>query len=353
MKRNYCFSAMIGQEKVKKALLSVAVNPRIGGVLIRGEKGTGKTTAVRALASLLPEREYVSGCAFGCDPKGAFLCESCRERLSPDMPSESGVSQGSETILPVERKSAQVVELPVGATEDMVLGSIDIETALKTGRRKFEPGILARANRNILYVDEVNLLDDAIVDLLLDSAATGQVYVEREGISFSHPSQFILIGTMNPEEGELRPQLLDRFGLSVTVRGEGDVENRVRIMEEHLLFEQDPEVFHEKYRLEEERLRLRLQNAVELLPQVRYTPDQLVRIAKISLKLGVDGHRPDLVMLKTALTLAALEGRTDVSDDDVHQAALFVLPHRMRRGIFDEVSCEEDIAAALDEMKVR
>lgn len=230
--RGYSFTAIIGQEDMKTALLLNAINPNLGGVLIRGEKGTAKSTAVRALAELLPDRLCVQGCRFGCDPQDeAHLCPECRARL------ERGEKLTGET------RPMQVVDLPVSATEDRVVGTLDMEHAIKTGEKVFETGILARANRNILYVDEVNLLDDHVVDVLLDSAAMGVNTVEREGVSFSHPARFILVGTMNPEEGDLRPQLIDRFGLSVLVEGEREVETRVCVMENRLLFESEPEKF--------------------------------------------------------------------------------------------------------------
>jgi magnesium chelatase subunit I len=324
IKRGYCFTAIVGQDDMKTALALNAVNPNLGGVLIRGEKGTAKSTAVRALAELLPLRKRVTGCRFGCDPDDeAYLCGECRGRLS-------------EGPLPCRELPMRVIDLPVSATEDRVVGSLDIEHAVKTGEKKFEAGILAKANRNILYVDEVNLLDDHVVDVLLDSAAMGVNTVEREGVSYSHPARFILVGTMNPEEGDLRPQLIDRFGLSVTVTGERDTNARVKVMEYRLMYENEPERFFAKFEPVQAALREKIAKAQLLLPEVRYTAEILRRIAEICIELDVDGHRADIGMLKTAMTLAAYGGRADVSETDIRQAARFVLPHRMRRKPFEE-----------------
>ncbi|MDR0598081.1 MAG: AAA family ATPase, partial [Treponema sp.] len=241
--RSYCFTAIIGQDDMKTALILNAVNPKLGGVLIRGEKGTAKSTAVRALADLLPPQAVVESCRFGCDPGDlSRLCPECRGKL-----------ERGETLGAVNRRM-RVIELPVNATEDRVAGSLDMEHALKTGEKKFESGILAQANRNILYVDEVNLLDDHIVDILLDSAAMGVNTVEREGVSFTHPAAFMLVGTMNPEEGDLRPQLLDRFGLSVTVQGERDIEKRAAILAKRLEYERDSDAFFAEAEAEQRRL---------------------------------------------------------------------------------------------------
>ena len=321
-KRGYCFTAIVGQEDMKTALALNAINPNLGGVLIRGEKGTAKSTAVRALAELLPPQNRVIDCRFGCDPHDeAYLCSDCRSR---------------EGVLKYQSRSMQVVDLPISATEDRVVGTLDIEHAIKTGEKKFESGILAKANRNILYVDEVNLLDYHVVDVLLDSAAMGVNTVEREGVSYSHPARFILVGTMNPEEGDLRPQLIDRFGLSVTVSGDHDPDVRVKVIENRLMYENEPERFFLEFEPMQEAAREKIVKARILLTQVRYCAEILRRIAGICIALDVDGHRADIGMLKTAMTLAAYEGRTDVSDDDVNNAARFVLPHRMRRKPFED-----------------
>ncbi|MDR0709267.1 MAG: ATP-binding protein [Spirochaetaceae bacterium] len=323
--RGYCFTAIVGQEDMKTALLLNAINPRLGGVLIRGEKGTAKSTAVRALAELLPPREQVSGCRFNCDPRDtALLCPECAEKL------ERGETLENVTV------PMQVIDLPVSATEDRVVGALDMEHAVKTGEKRFETGILARANRNILYVDEVNLLEDHVVDVLLDSAAMGVNTVEREGVSYSHPARFILVGTMNPEEGDLRPQLIDRFGLSVTVTGEGSPDARIAVMENRLKFENNPGEFFAGFEEEQEELREKILRARELLPSVVYTGEILKSIVNICIKLKVDGHRADIGMLKTAMTLAAFRGRREVWPEDVRDAAKLVLPHRMRRKPFEE-----------------
>ena len=321
----YPFSAIVGQEKMKKALLLNAINPKIGGVLLRGEKGTAKSLAVRALADLLPEIEVVADCPFLCDPRRAEeLCEMCAAK----------VARGEK--LEVARRKAPFVELPLGATEDRVVGTLDIERAIKTGEKRFEPGLLAAANRGILYIDEVNLLDDHLVDVLLDAAAMGVNYVEREGISFSHPARFILVGTMNPEEGELRPQLLDRFGLAVEVKGLEDPEERAEVVRRRMAFEENPAAFIASWEKEQEALRRRIEEARRLLPEVRIGDEMLKLIARICLDFGVDGHRADIVMCKTAATLAAFCGRTEVTEEDVREAAELALPHRRRRKPFEE-----------------
>lgn len=325
-KKTYCFTAIVGQEDMKTALILNVINPGLGGVLIRGEKGTAKSTAVRALAELLPLRRQVKGCRFGCDPEDrAHLCDECRARL------ERG------DVLEAEEQPMRVIDLPVSATEDRVVGTLDIEHAIKTGEKKFETGILARANRNILYVDEVNLLDDHVVDVLLDSAAMGVNTVEREGVSYSHPAAFILVGTMNPEEGDLRPQLIDRFGLSVTVAGEHDVQRRVEVLENRLKYENDPDAFFREYEPRQEELRARIARACALLPEVTYSRGMMELIAKICIRLEVDGHRADIVMLKTAVTLAAYHGKRQVEKEEIVQAAELALPHRMRRRPFEEM----------------
>lgn len=331
MKHIYPFSAIVGQEEMKKGLLLNAINPKLSGILIRGEKGTAKSTAVRALASLLPEIDVVAGCPFNCDPDDiTTMCAGCRERLNA----------GED--LPRARRKMRVVDLPVSATEDRVVGTLDIEQALRKGEKHFEPGVLAQANRGILYVDEVNLLDDHVVDVLLDSAAMGVNTVEREGVSFTHPANFILVGTMNPEEGELRPQLLDRFGLCVNITGIMDPELRVEVIKRRAAFEEDPERFIRQWEEEEERVRRQIVAAKKLLPQVEIPEEILYLIAKIAVEMGVDGHRADLVMMKAAKTMAALADRTEVTRDDVHQSVNLALLHRMRRKPFQEVDIDRE-----------
>ena len=317
---------------MRRALVLNAVNPRIGGVLIRGERGTAKSTAARALAALLPEVEVVADCRFGCDPQQPTTwCTECKER----------VARGER--LPVEMRRTSFVDLPVSATEDRVVGTLDIERAIKEGERHFEPGVLAAANRGLLYIDEVNLLDDHVVDLLLDSAALGMNIVEREGISFTHPARYILVGTMNPEEGDLRPQLLDRFALSVDIRGLSDLRDRVAIMERNLAFEADPDAFRARWLDQELALSHKIDAARRLLDRVTYDKRNLLSIAALTSSLQVDGHRADLVILKAARAQAAFEGRTSINDLDIALAAELTLPHRLRRGPFQqaEISLEE------------
>lgn len=321
----YPFTAIVGQEKMKKALMLNVINPLLGGVLIRGEKGTAKSTAVRALVELLPKRTQMEGCIFGCDPYDkSSMCNKCLEKADKN-----------QELLEVDGKM-KVVDLPVSATEDRVVGTLDIEYAIKKGEKKFEPGILAQANRNILYVDEVNLLDDHIVDVLLDSAAMGVNTIEREGVSFSHPARFILVGTMNPEEGDLRPQLLDRFCMVVDVIGERDSQKRVEVIKNRLEYEKDSEAFAQKCEPKQQELRNRIRKAQELLDKVTYDDSILEMAARISIEMEVDGHRADIAMLKTAMTIAAFNGRDKVSNTDLLEAGELVLPHRMKRAPFEE-----------------
>jgi magnesium chelatase subunit D len=314
------FAALVDQERLKKALILNAINPLLGGVLIRGEKGTAKSTAARGLAALLPPMGLVADCPFNCDPEAVeSLCDACRSR------------RAAVPKLPVRERPMAVVDLPLGTTEDRLLGTIDLEKAIKSGEKHFEPGILAAANRSILYVDEVNLLDDHLVDVLLDAAAMGLNVVEREGVSFIHPARFLLVGTMNPEEGELRPQLLDRFGLCVEVAGLQDLEARITVVQRWLDYEKDPEGFSQKWQPEQERLRQAILSARERLPRTRAADGLLQLISRICLDQGVDGHRADIYMLKVALALAAYHGREEAGPEEVREAAELVLPHRLRR----------------------
>jgi len=337
----YPFTAIVGQERMKRALVLNAVDPRIGGVLIRGERGTAKSTAARALAALLPRVAVVSDCRFGCDPdRPSTWCTECRER----------VSKGES--LPVELRTTAFVNLPVSATEDRVVGTLDIERAIQRGERHFEPGVLAAANRGLLYIDEVNLLDDHVVDVLLDSAAMGMNIVEREGISFSHPARFILVGTMNPEEGDLRPQLLDRFALSVEIHGIRDARERVLIMERNLAFESDPEKFRQQWLPKEEELSRQIEHARTLIDHVSYTRRDMLSIAALSAALNVDGHRADLVILKTARAHAAFEGRKSITDRDIALAAELALPHRIKRGPFHQAEISmEDLQERIEQLQ--
>lgn len=323
------FTAMVGQEKMKKALILNAINPRVGGVLVRGEKGTGKSTAVRALAALLPEITAVRGCPFNCDPDDiSEMCPRCRERVLA-----VGEKRGGGK-LKREKRRIRVVDLPLGSTEDRVLGSLDIETAIKEGRKALEPGILADAHRGILYVDEINLLDDHVVDILLDSASSGVNIVEREGISFAHPARFILVGTMNPEEGELRTQLLDRISLHVPVEALHDVGQRVEITLLRNRFEKDPEAFMEEFEPANERLRRRIRRAQTLLKAVKLSEPMQTLIGKLCKHLDVEGHRPDIMLAKTAMTLAAYNGKKEIGERDIKEAAQYILPFRIRTNPF-------------------
>ncbi|MEE4491829.1 putative cobaltochelatase [Streptomyces sp. BE230] len=326
MSTPYPFTAIVGQDDLRLGLLLNAVSPAVGGVLVRGEKGTAKSTAVRALAALMPEVSVVPGCRFSCAPDSP-------DPACPDGPHEAGSGVS---------RAARTVELPVGASEDRLVGALDIERALAEGVKAFEPGLLADAHRGILYVDEVNLLHDHLVDLLLDAAAMGASYVEREGVSVRHAARFLLVGTMNPEEGELRPQLLDRFGLTVEVAASRETDLRVEVVRRRLAYDDDPAAFAAKWADEEGALRARIVAARALLPQVRLGDGALRQIAATCAAFEVDGMRADIVMARTATALAAWAGRTDVLAEDVRQAALLALPHRRRRNPFDAPGLDED-----------
>lgn len=326
MSTRYPFTAVVGMDDLRLALLLNAVSPAVGGVLVRGEKGTAKSTAVRALADLLPAVAVVAGCRFSCDP-------AAPDPECPDGPHESG---------PGTARAARMVELPVGASEDRLVGALDIERALGEGVKSFEPGLLADAHRGILYVDEVNLLHDHLIDLLLDAAAMGSSYVEREGVSVRHAARFLLVGTMNPEEGELRPQLLDRFGLTVEVAASREPEQRVEVVRRRLAYDDDPAGFAARWAEDEGALRQRIVAARELLPSVTLGDAVLLQIAATCAAFEVDGMRADIVMARTATALAAWAGRTEVTSDDVRQAALLALPHRRRRNPFDAPGLDQD-----------
>ncbi|MDX2694140.1 putative cobaltochelatase [Streptomyces ipomoeae] len=326
MSTPFPFTAVVGQDDLRLALLLNAVSPAVGGVLVRGEKGTAKSTAVRALSALMPTLDVVSECRFSCDPASP-------DPACPDGPHEAGA---------FETRPARMVELPVGASEDRLVGALDIERALAEGVKAFEPGLLADAHRGILYVDEVNLLHDHLVDLLLDAAAMGASYVEREGVSVRHQARFLLVGTMNPEEGELRPQLLDRFGLTVEVAASREPEQRVEVVRRRLAYDDDPVGFAARWADEEAAVRQRIVAARELLPRVRLSDGALRQIAATCAAFEVDGMRADIVMARTATALAAWAGRTEVLAEDVRQAALLALPHRRRRNPFDAPGLDED-----------
>jgi magnesium chelatase subunit D len=324
------FTAVVGADAMQLALILNAVSPAIGGVLVRGEKGTAKSTAVRGLAALLPEVSVVIGCRFGCDP--AAVEPGC-----PDGPHGNPVASS---------RPARLVELPVGASEDRVVGSLDLQKALSEGVRAFEPGLLAGAHRGILYVDEVNLLADHLVDVLLDASAMGRNHVERDSVSVSHPARFVLIGSMNPEEGELRPQLLDRFGLTVDVTASRDPEVRVEVVRRRLAADADPTGFAGQWASAETDLAARIVTAQALLPDVKLPDSALRQIAEVCAAFDVDGMRADIVTARAAAAHAAWQGRTVVTADDVRSAALLALPHRKRRNPFDQPGLDTE---ALDE----
>ncbi len=323
------FSAIVGQDEMKTGLILNVIDPSIGGLLIMGEKGTGKSTAVRALADLLPEIEAVKDCPFTCDPSGV-LCTKCTEDLQ------------NEGHLHHTRKKMRVVELPLGITEDRLVGTLDIEHAIKKGEKRFEPGILANANRNFLYVDEVNLLEDHIVDLLLDSAAMGVNTVEREGVSFVHPARFMLVGTMNPEEGDLRPQLLDRFGLCVGVTSLYDKGQRIEILRRRDAFDSDQDAFYKQWNGEQQKLSERISAARSVVGSIPMDDRVLEKIVSVTASLKLDGHRADIVMMKTARALTAFRGLSTISSDEIRDAAWFALRHRLKRLPFEEIGAERE-----------
>ena len=325
------FTEVVGQEDMKRALMLNVVDPGIGGVLIKGEKGTAKSTTVRSMNRVLPHRTVVKGCPFRCEfSREDRYCPYCRERLA------KGEKLEPETV------RMRVIDLPLSATEDRVSGTLDLEHVLKTGEKKFEPGVLAAANGNILYVDEVNLLDDHLVDLLLDSAAMGVNYVEREGVSFSHPSKFVLVGTMNPEEGGLRPQLLDRFGLSLDIKGEKDVKKRATVVKKRVEYDMDPEAFIAKCQKDLDAMTEKLEKARALLPKVTASDEIVDSIVSVTIHFGIDGHRADITMLKAAKANAALESRTEVTKDDIRATAELVLAHRLKRRPFEEGGLDKE-----------
>src|SRR6266540_1020619 len=314
------FTAIVGQERMRRALILNAVDTRIGGVLIRGERGTAKSTAARALAALLPKVSVVNDCRFGCDPeKPATWCTECKERFE------------GATKIPYHVRTTSFVNLPVSATEDRVVGTLDIEQAIQKGERHFEPGVLASANRGLLYIDEVNLLDDHVVDVLLDSAAMGVNTVEREGISFSHPSRFILVGTMNPEEGELRPQLLDRFGLCVDVEGIRDPDERVLIAERDAAFRRGDHEFANEFAAADHNLSRALGEAIAAVKNVRITAGQTRLISSICVEADALGHRADVVIDHAARALAAYRRHPTPSREDIYDTATLALAHRARQ----------------------
>ncbi len=333
------FSAIVGQDDMKLAILAAAVDPGIGGVLVLGDRGTGKSTAVRALAALLPPLKAVDGCPYGCDPAAANAaaapsCEHC------------AALKAAGKLKSVTR-AVPVVDLPLGATEDRVVGALDLERALSQGVKAFEPGLLARANRGFLYIDEVNLLEDHLVDLLIDVAASGENRVEREGLSVCHPARFVLIGSGNPEEGELRPQLLDRFGLSVDVGTPTDLKLRIEVVRRRDAFERGPDAFVAQWQREEDKIRRKLVAARKRLPDVSLSDDALTRAAQLCIALGTDGLRGELALVRAARALAAYEGASDVNDDHLRRMAPSALRHRLRRNPLDDAGSGTRVARAL------
>ncbi|ACI99471.1 magnesium chelatase ATPase subunit I [Rhodospirillum centenum] len=329
------FSAIVGQEEMKLALLIAAVDQSVGGVMVFGDRGTGKSTAVRALAALLPPMLAIDGCRYNCDP--AKPCAECRARAA-DAP------------LHAKRVPVPVVDLPLGATEDRVVGALDLERALAKGEKAFEPGLLARAHRGFLYIDEVNLLEDHLVDLLLDVAASGENVVEREGLSIRHPARFVLVGSGNPEEGELRPQLLDRFGLSVEVKTPTVLQDRIEVVRRRDAFEHDPAAFCERWHKEEAALSRRIESARDHLSSVKVPDTVLEHAAQLCMTLGADGLRGELTLMRAARALAALDGDAEVTDAHLRKVAPAALRHRLRRNPLDEAGSSVRIERALQEM---
>jgi magnesium chelatase subunit I len=330
----YPFSAIVGQQEMKLAILIAAIEPAIGGVLVLGDRGTGKSTAVRGLAALLPPMRAVRGCAYHCDPASRHTCGDC----------------GGDRKARVERVPVPVVDLPLGASEDRVVGALDLERALGQGVKVFEPGLLAKAHRGFLYIDEVNLLEDHLVDLLIDVAASGENVVEREGLSVRHPARFVLVGSGNPEEGELRPQLLDRFGLSVEVRTPREISERVEIVRRRDAYERDPEVFAARWTKADAAVRRQIERGRERLAALDVSDEVLTQAARLCQAVGSDGLRGELTLMRAARAVAALDGAEQVLPAHLRQVAAPALRHRLRRNPLDDTGSGERIERALGEL---
>jgi magnesium chelatase subunit I len=337
MSTAFPFSAIVGQDEMKLAILIAAVEPAIGGVLVFGDRGTGKSTAVRSLAALLPTMSAVADCRYGCDPGDDSGCDQCRAIKARSRPRS-------------KRVPVPVVDLPLGATEDRVVGALDLERALTQGVRAFEPGLLARAHRGFLYIDEVNLLEDHLVDLLIDVAASGENVVEREGLSVRHPARFVLVGSGNPEEGELRPQLLDRFGLSVDVKTPADIAARVQVIKRRDAFERDPAAFTATWQKEDAKVRRRVVAARARLARTSVPDAMLERSARLCMSLGTDGLRGELTLMRAARALAALEGHAEVGDAHLRRVAPAALRHRLRRDPLDDSGSAERVERAMADL---
>jgi len=332
------FSALVGQEEMKLALLCAAIDPSVGGVLVFGDRGTGKSTAVRSLAALLPTMQAIGACRYACDPESPQTwCTECRERTPKERQK-------------IRQVPVPVVDLPLGATEDRVVGALDLEQALTQGIKAFEPGLLARANRGFLYVDEVNLLEDHLVDLLIDVAASGENVVEREGLSIRHPARFVLIGSGNPEEGELRPQLLDRFGLSVEVKTPTDLPSRIEVVRRRDQYERDPEAFAATWKRKDAALRRRIVDARTRVATIEVPESALEWSAQLCMRLGTDGLRGELTLMRAARALAAFEGRGSVTAAELRQVAPAALCHRLRRDPLDETASRLRVEKAIEEL---
>jgi len=333
------FSAIVGQDEMKLAIQIVAIDPKVGGILALGDRGTGKSTAVRALADLLPPLQVVVGCRYGCDPASSgATCSDCTSLKA------TGKRPKTET------RPVPVVDLPLGASEDRVVGALDLEKALSQGVKAFSPGLLAQANRGFLYIDEVNLLEDHLVDLLIDVAASGENVVEREGLSVRHPARFVLVGSGNPEEGELRPQLLDRFGLSVEVRTPQDIDQRIAVIKRRDAFERDPQGFRDEWATQNEGLREHILKARKLLDKVKVGDDLLRLCAQLCQALGTDGLRAELTLMRACRSLAAMQGHKAATPAHLRTVAPMALRHRLRRNPLDDTGSGTRVERALTEV---